>query len=172
MVESAFLLRFYGTHCKPRENNCSHQQKWQEEGRKALLQFLSADVEAGGPSSSDHLAVLLAAPASCTQASDSYPHNKAELRRVPGARDRALAVEPTVGAGPAELEACAPFVCSLDLDRFIFQSSPHLTPVFIPQHTLLFLLQGWGPPSTLGTPNILPDYTVVLKCPASAKARR
>lgn len=139
MWSRALLLRFYGTHCKPGESNCSRQQKWQEEeGRKAPLQFLSADVEAGGPRSSGHLAVLFfAAPASCTQASDSYPHNKAELRRAPGARDRALAVEPVVRAGPAELEACAPFVCRLDLDRFIFQSSPHLTPVFIPQHTVI-----------------------------------
>lgn len=140
------MLRFNGTYCKPRANNCSHQYKWQEEGRKALLQFLGADSEARGPKSSDHLAVLLVDPASCTQASDNYPHNKAELRRVessvPAARDAGIGGGASVGAGPAEFGACAPFVCRLDLDRFIFQCSPHFTPVCISQHTLLFLLQG------------------------------
>jgi hypothetical protein len=150
-----YCWRLYGTYCKPRENNSSRVHKWQAEGRKPPFEFLGADSEAGDPKSSGHLAVLLAAPPpSCTQASDNCPHNKADPRQSRQCRwhvIQALAVESAVGAGLAELEACAPFVCRLNPDRFIFQSSPHLTPVFIPQHTPLFLLQGWGPPSTLGT---------------------
>lgn len=171
MVKSALLLRFYGTYCKPRANNCSHQHKYQEEGRKAHLQFLGADSEAGGPKSSGYLAVL---------SSPCFPHTgkrqlSTQQSRAPDSRQcqrhvmQALAVEPAVGAGPAEFGACAPFVCRLDLDRFIFQCSPHLTPVCISQHTLLIPSARLRASLHTRHPCILPDYPGVLKCPASAK---
>lgn len=72
------------------------------------------DSGAGGPNSSGHFAVPLAAPSFCRQAGYNYTHNKARLRWIGQCWwhvSQALAAEAAVGAGLAELEACAPFVC-------------------------------------------------------------